>query len=972
MSKTLAFVDFTPLSTIDGQAYGVWHYQLSWDAAPEHPTHVVTTGESLSAIAARFLGEARRWPEIFRLNRAAIANPNLIFPGQVLELPAGVGFETQVGIGFSAHIDIRNPSTFPDAANLRSMRLQKMSGADVQFVATELNQSHGTTLEFFLVAPSAVNPSTEVILATKADDAAGWHDLAFDTTVPGQVAGTPHTLRGPAVIASTGGTKDGTGTTTSSQPPSFVGILPYASEIFGVYQPLAGWLGRLTTDRVSTFFRHAKGNGGGNGPALNLTKALDVSQLSRAANLRPFSDESQAVLSPVGLVTLFREYFFEFDNFLGAPSGHLWISPGGTVEVIESSTRRTLTEKTAEQSEDTTSKVEESLTSQDDVADAVKEDNANDTKLGASASAGAKFAGMYHADASASFSNQTTTHKSSEVTHKHTRTQSAKVSSEIHRNFKTTFKTVTESTDVTSRRYVVQNTTNQLVNYELRRKMRKVGIQVQHIGTRLSWQVFLDIPGKDLGLGELVHVVPAPDLSSLKKPEPPPPLQKKDTEFSGPFTLQRFPGTENDPHQDANYTRSEEHPLGITGMHSDNNDDHIVGDADYHAQPPGSGYTLDSIRPISAKTQAGDAQFLAEYDRFVASTGAFRLKAKFLNFGGGRIINFTLGVTWNPPAIDPAQAAYDKDLAVYNAAVADIQRKAFGEAMRDRVRLVSEIRRRPSEDLRKEERQSVYGKLIRDLQLFQEPHVGSELIRQIFDVDEMLYFTAPDYWRPTTGVVAERTDKSVGKYPVPQIPAPTVPASSDSLDGETVAGWYSHTDKNNTVDPMGEAKAEWRIDYLITEASQPAPFGSSLGWLIQVDGDERRNEFLNAAWVKAVLPIRPGHEVEALAWLALANVEGEAGLGQPYPMQPGDPDSYKNKTLSEVLGLLAAELQASNTDMKNTLATEKVFETGFDPLGTGFRPAEPYMIFDEWVEVLPTDQVVALEVRYDPKTGKLA
>ena len=91
--------------------------------------------------------------------------------------------------------------------------------------------------------------------------------------------------------------------------------------------------------------------------------------------------KSQAILSPVGLVTLFREYFFEFDNFLGSPSGHIWISPGGTVEVIESSTRRTLVERTAAQSEDSTSKVEESLTNQDDVADAVKEDNANDTKL---------------------------------------------------------------------------------------------------------------------------------------------------------------------------------------------------------------------------------------------------------------------------------------------------------------------------------------------------------------------------------------------------------------------------------------------------------------------------------------------------------------------------------------------------------------------------------------------------------------
>jgi len=92
-----------------------------------------------------------------------------------------------------------------------------------------------------------------------------------------------------------------------------------------------------------------------------------------------------------------------------------------------------------------------------------------------------------------SFSADSAVKKSSEQTHKHSRTQSAKASSEIVRNFKTTYKVVTDSTDTTSRRYVVQNTTDKLVNYELRRKMRKVGVQVQHIGSRLSWQVFLDV-----------------------------------------------------------------------------------------------------------------------------------------------------------------------------------------------------------------------------------------------------------------------------------------------------------------------------------------------------------------------------------------------------------------------------------------------------------------------------------------------
>ena len=62
------------------------------------------------------------------------------------------------------------------------------------------------------------------------------------------------------------------------------------------------------------------------------------------------------------------------------------------------------------------------------------------------------------------------------------RQQSEKLSSEIKRNFKTTFKTSTEVTDTTSKRYVIANKTTTLVNYELRRKMRKVGVQVQDIG----------------------------------------------------------------------------------------------------------------------------------------------------------------------------------------------------------------------------------------------------------------------------------------------------------------------------------------------------------------------------------------------------------------------------------------------------------------------------------------------------------
>jgi hypothetical protein len=50
-----------------------------------------------------------------------------------------------------------------------------------------------------------------------------------------------------------------------------------------------------------------------------------------------------------------------------------------------------------------------------------------------------------------------------------------------------------------------------------------------------------------------------------------------------------------------------------------------------------------------------------------------------------------------------------------------------------------------------------------------------------------------------------------------------------------------------------------------------------------------------------------------------------------------------------------------------------VFEHGFYPLQGGFKlrtGADAFEVFDQWTEILPTDQVVPVEVVYDPKTGR--
>jgi nucleoid-associated protein YgaU len=50
-------------------------------------TYTVQSGDTLSGIAQRELGDASRWPEILERNREVLSNLDRIVPDQVLILP---------------------------------------------------------------------------------------------------------------------------------------------------------------------------------------------------------------------------------------------------------------------------------------------------------------------------------------------------------------------------------------------------------------------------------------------------------------------------------------------------------------------------------------------------------------------------------------------------------------------------------------------------------------------------------------------------------------------------------------------------------------------------------------------------------------------------------------------------------------------------------------------------------------------
>ena len=55
---------------------------------PEAKMYTVVKGDTLSKIAKEFYGDPMKYPEIFEANKPMLKDPDLIYPGQVLRIPA--------------------------------------------------------------------------------------------------------------------------------------------------------------------------------------------------------------------------------------------------------------------------------------------------------------------------------------------------------------------------------------------------------------------------------------------------------------------------------------------------------------------------------------------------------------------------------------------------------------------------------------------------------------------------------------------------------------------------------------------------------------------------------------------------------------------------------------------------------------------------------------------------------------------
>ena len=157
----------------------------------------------------------------------------------------------------------------------------------------------------------------------------------------------------------------------------------------------------------------------------------------------------------------------------------------------------------------------------------------------------------------------------------------------------------------------------------------------------------------------------------------------------------------------------------------------------------------------------------------INGTAYFDLHLNSIDFQGQNSVQVKFLLHWSPDEslnqeIDDANKT--KQTQFTEKIKADTK-KAYVESVKERVDKASKIITRNSEELREEERIVIYRKLIQEMLLNGVPvpddrtrHVVSELINSIFDVEKMLYFVAPEWWRP-------RLHRS--KQQLPQLPPPS-------------------------------------------------------------------------------------------------------------------------------------------------------------------------------------------------------
>ncbi|MCH9632952.1 MAG: hypothetical protein S4CHLAM6_12980 [Chlamydiae bacterium] len=570
-------------------------------------------------------------------------------------------------------------------------------------------------------------------------------------------------------------------------------------------------------------------------------------------------------LSPIGIANFYRQlYYYEKEGF--GPIEHCFtVAPKESLTVVTTSSRKQIQEELIEFGSETVSERASEERNQYEVSDKVMSMLQRD--MSASMSLSASYSTpVFQVSTEATASMNIAKNRSKETASKRLKDVTKRASERITKSYSVQTRSYEEFTEMNETTRVIENTEDKPVNYGLRRIFNRIKVKVQDVGPKLVWQLHIRDPGRGLQTSKFVHFMEASEI-----------IPKKDIPADSP--PKPTGGTDTGQTQVAIQFRS-------GAFYIDLKIKEIKGREIVAVQ-------IDSLKDLSEPDKEDD-KTPAPYNN--SMTGSWDATKREYNGslkirpGNAPNVGVMYTYRWEPDkeALDEWQAATEKVKGEDNA------EKRIQEFENKKALLTehSKVKQRPANELRKEERYEILGRMVSHLfGNSKNPSVPNpkeiEFFHRFFDIDALFVFSHPSWWNPRRKALINRK-----KYP-------------------------------------------------ITAESEPAKLGSSLGWELQLDGDNRRNEFLNSAWVRVCLPLKPNRERQAIEWLA-EHVEGKLG----FDLEKG-PLAELLKSM-ELHRKNEASLGLGNEDYITVDSTVGAPDTAL-------KPENIYPVVDEFTVTVPTE-----------------